>query len=81
MSVLYYSTSLVDRFLYYFYPFYLHVYAIFAQKIKSRTMKYLYFTFLIILHFAILLFWLTFSNNSEFWLPYRFYPLTEYEGF
>ena len=70
------SSTAVDRIALYMLPLQLVVFSTLPET-RGSTSTNQALIVLIVLYFAAVLFtWLNFAATSEFWIPYRFYPLT-----
>lgn len=70
------SSTAVDRIALYMLPLQLVVFAHLPDALGSRQRSNQQWVTLVVLYYALVNFvWLNFAGHSEYWLPYRFYPL------
>ena len=69
------SSTAVDRVALYFIPLQIYVFSRLPNAIW-RGKHRLQVQGLVVLYYGLVLFvWLNFATHSEYWIPYRFYPL------
>jgi hypothetical protein len=70
------SSTAVDRVALYMLPLQLLVFSYLPEVLRSPNGKNVNFVGAIVLYYAaVLLVWLNFAVNAEYWIPYRFYPV------
>lgn len=70
------SSTAVDRIALYMLPLQLVVFSALPKSPGATSTNQSLIVLIVIYYAAVLFTWLNFAATSEFWIPYRFYPLT-----
>lgn len=71
-----YSTA-IDRLALYLIPIQLYVYSYIPKLFFKTAGKYISLISISVVYFSLLIVWLLYSNYSEYWIPYQFYPFAK----